>query len=532
MRTCTALGLTALVLLAACRDAPVLDPTPPVEQTWRPSSESLPRMTREKRKAGACGTLTDAEDADVLRMSISMGEGRAASEGLVLYANAQVGLVLVDVADPDDPKLVATSSFTGTPIGVFERDEGAVVVFAPWDHPAETVVRAVELGRRGAGRTISEIALPGAPRDARRVGDVIVVTRELPSDGAAERPPLTAVTTFVLDADGLTKRDETRLPGRGAVTGGSPHGVAVVREAPPELGVDRTSVTWIGIAPNDLGVQRLHGTATFAGVVPRWRRATDHVVDVAEDARVRVVACATAACPAGEAATYASIDFSEPDRPRVTSWSMLARAGDGVFNFDGDRLFVARPPADRTETTDLTIFRTSGDLTRVGALRLRGTVASIAVRHDAEFVRYGSVGDLVVLGWTGSASAGRRAIVHQIDARRAPRLVGSTSFGGDWTWSPAYDDDRAISFDPTSTLAALPMTTMRGQSGAFAAAQVLSLAPTGPRNVMEREVAVADRLLFVDGRLLAFSAEGVVGVRQPGEHRVNRMWDDLRPSVR
>jgi hypothetical protein len=475
--------------------------------------------------------MTDAEDPDVLRVSSGSGRARAAREGLVLYANAQVGLALVDVADPDDPKLVATSPFIGTPIGVFERDAGAVVVFAPWDRPAETVVRAIELGRRDAGRTIGEIVLPGAPRDARRVGDAIVVTREVPSEGRA-RAPLTAVTTFVLDSDGLTKRDEIRLSGWGAVTGGSPHGVAVAREAPPELGGERTSVTWIGISPDDLGIERLRGTATFAGVVPRWRRASDHVVDVAEDARVRVVTCATTACPPGEAATYAAIDFAEPDRPRLASWSMIARAGDGVFNFDGERLFVARPPLERADATELAVFRTSGELAPLGAVRLRGTVASITVRHDPESVRRGSVGDLVVLGWTGSASESRRAIVHQIDARRTPRLIGSTSFGGDWTWSPAYDDDRSISFDPTSTLAALPITTMRGQSGALTAAQVLSLGPTGPRNVMERELTVADRLLFVDGRLLAFSADGVVVVRQPGEPRVQKKWDDLRPSVR
>ena len=46
------------------------------------------------------------------------------------------------------------------------------------------------------------------------------------------------------------------------------------------------------------------------------------------------------------------------------------------------------------------------------------------------------------------------------DDARAPKLVGSTTSGGDWTWSHAYDDGRAISFDPASTLAALPITTI------------------------------------------------------------------------
>jgi hypothetical protein len=505
-------SLVSLVLLAACREPPVVEPPVAepgsVDSTWSASSELPAGPTREQRQPGGCGTLTDAEEPEVLRLA-------RGQEGTVLYANAQLGLAIVDVSDPDAPKLTGVSELTGTPVGIFEMNGAAVIVYAPWDRPAETVVRAVEIGPRVAGRTIGEIVLAGAPRDARRVGDVLVVTRDFTPAGTT----MTAVTTFMLDENGLSKRDEHRLAGRGAVTGGSPHGVAVAREAEAELGGDRTSVTWLGIASEELGVIRLHGTSTVAGVIPRWRRASDHVIDVAEDARVRVVGCATSACPAGEAAAYAAIDFAEPDRPRLTSWSLLARAGDGVFNFDGDRLIVARPPADRSDGTDLAFFRTNSELVPAGSVRLRGTIGSIAVRHG---------GDVVALGWTGSATAGKRAIVHHVDARRSPRLLGSTSFGGDWTWSPAYDDDRAISFDPASTLAALPMTTMRGQSGAFTAAQVLSFGPVGPRNVMEKEVTVADRLLFVDGRLLAFSSEGVTVVRHPGEHRSQRSWDDLR----
>lgn len=510
MRARRSLGWVTLLLLTACREAPVVDSAPAADQIAHPESSGAP--LRDKRRPGGCGTLVDAEEPETLRVS-------RYHDGVVLYANAQVGLAIVDVSEPDDPKVSAASELVGTPIGVFEMDGAAIVVVAPWDRPAETIVRAVEIEPQRAGRTLGEIVLPGAPRDARRLGDVIVVTRDLPPD-AAEGSTITAVTSFMLERDLLSRRDELRLSGHGAVTGGSPYGVAVARPAEPELGADRTSITWVGVDP-DQGHLQLHGTATFSGVVPRWRRATDHVIDVEEDGRVRVVACATAACPAGEMATYASIDFSEPNLPRMKSWSLIARAGDGVFGFAGDRLIVARPSAEPVEATDMTFFGTSGELAPVGRVRVPGIVSSLAVRD----------GSVVALGWTGSASAGRRAIIHQLDVRRAPRLVGSTSFGGDWTWSPAYDDGRAMSFDPVSTLGALSMTTLRGKSGAVAAVQVLSFGPTGPRKVLEQEVS-ADRLLFVEGRLLAFSADGVSVVRQPGERAVRHRWDDVRALIR
>jgi hypothetical protein len=492
--------------------------------------------------------------------------GFPASNGLVLYANSQAGLAIVDVSERDEPQVLRTSEFIGTPIGVFELTSGvAVVVFSPWDrgdHP-ETVVRAVDISRVGReskktlGRTLGEITLPGAPRDAVRIGEVLVVTRDAPKSepvpSTAPALPMTAVTTFTFGGNeggddprtgsGLVKRDELRIPGHGSVMGASPRGVAIARATPVELGLgaEKSSITWIGIAQTDFGTQRLAGMTTISGVVPHWRRAADHVVDVTEDSFVRIVACATAACPGSgkDAAAYAGIDFSDPNHPRVVSWHLLARAGDAAFNFDGDRLFVARPPNASSgglygeATTELAVFRTTPkELEPLGSVKLKGTVSSLAIRP------YRVQDDVIALGWTGSASAGKRAIIHHIDTRKpAPRLIGSTSFGGDWTWSPAYDDERAMSFDPTSRLAALPMTTMRGKRGAFAAAQVFSLEPLGPpRLVLEREVAVADRLLFVDGRLLAFSSEGVVVVRDPNERELNRMKrftaEDVRSLLR
>lgn len=515
--------LTA-TLLWGCRDAPRSGTTAPSPPT--PSVAATATQTEAPAPEG-CGAMTESQGPDVLRPMVSSG-----SSDVVVYANAQVGLAIVDVADPDEPRIMHTSEFVGTPVGVFElsKSDGAaaVVVYAPWDRPTETIIRAVDTTRSSPtlGKTLGELRLSGGPRDAHRIGEIVVVTRDVPNGGG----PMTAVTTFMLEQGKLVMRDELRLLGQGSVTGASPQGVAVARQA--EVGPDRSLVTWIGVSQRDHGVLQLHGTAAVNGVVPRWRRSADHVVDVTEDSFVRVVACATEACPGNgaSAATYSGIDFSEPDQPRLAGFATIARAGDAVFGFDGSRLFVARPApgeaARNPSTTELAAFRTEGDLEPLGTLNLRGTVASLSVRPRT------LDDEVIALGWTGSASAGKRAVLSHVDTRRGPRLIGSTSFGGDWTWSPAYDDERAVSFDPLSTLAALPMTTMRGPRGAAPAVQVFSLEGSGPRALLEREMPAADRLLFVRGRLLAFSSEGVLGVRYPTERRLNplRRWDD-HPSV-
>lgn len=553
--------VAAAAAMLGCRETPrVNDLDSPAAQEVSLSGAGLPSREATTRRGtftrapshASCWTLIDAEEPDVLRTYATYA----------LYAHAELGLSIFDVGVPADgtplakvmgslgnevaagesnaPRLVARSEFVGTPLAVFVREEAeaAVVVFAPWDRPTETIVRVVDLERTRMGRTIDEIVLPlGLARDARRIGDAVVVTRELlpaedhgPTAAAAAAPPLFAVTSFTLDdvingasagRKHLVKRDEVRLVGSGVVVGGSPFGIAVAREAEPQYGQNRTSVTWIGLSPDDAGVLHRQGTQVVNGVVSRWRGAADHVIDVSEDGRVRVLGCATAACPPGEAATYAAIDFAEPDAPRVVGSSTIARAGDGVYRFHGEDLIVARAPS-ATEAndvngrnvsktaTDVAFFRASKDLVPIATVRAKGIVGSLAAHGN----------DVVAIGWTGSAASGKHAILHRIDAPPGgkPRVVGAATFGGDWTSSRAYEDDRVMSFDPTSTLAALPMATMRGDHGVTYAVQVFSFGPKGraPQALFEHDSDKVDRILFVSGRLLAFSSDGASVISPEG----------------
>lgn len=490
---------TALVLaLGGCRQASVES----VTTTNAGAVTSTPvEVAPSARKAGGCETLTDVEAPDTLRVARPDGS-------VVLYANEQVGLAVVDVRDPDRPKVIGLVESVGAPAGVFEVRGVGVLVFTPADRVGVTTVRAIDIG--DTVRTASELTLTGIVRDARRIGDFVVVTREIP-DGR------TAVASIGVGPKGVGVRDEVILGGGGAIAGASPRGLVVARDAMRELGPDRTSVTLLSVDP-DLGALGTQGTATFSGVLPRWR-SSHRVLDVTEDDRARFVTCPTAACDVAGPAAYAAVDFSTPSDPRVTSWNLVAGAGEGVIGFQGTRLVVARASADRSDASEIAFYHTEKELVPAGKVHVRGTVGSIVVRDS---------GDVLTVGWTGSVSAGKRAIVHHIDGRGAPRLLGAATFGGDWTWTRAYDDDRVVSFDPASTLAALPMTTVRGALAPTSAAQVLSLDGRGPQAVAEETLTMADRLLFVNGRLLAFSPDGVVVLHREGEPGTEQRWEQLR----
>lgn len=502
MKHALVIALALGISLGGCRQSSVETVTTTTTAGAVPPSPSASAASIElapsSRQPGGCETLTDVEAPDTLRLARADGS-------IVLYANEQVGLAVVDVSDADQPRVLGLVEMIGEPIGVFEVRGVAVVVYAPSAHPGMTAVREVEI-RGSSISTSGEVLLAGAVRDARRIGDHVIVTRETP-DGR------TAVTSLGLGAKGLVSRDEVVLAGGSAATGASPRGVAVARTAVKELGVDRTSVTWLAIDP-DIGSFAVRGTATFAGVIPRWRSG-HRVLDVTEDDRVRIVTCATSSCDVAGPAAYAAIDFAVPTEPRVTSWKLLANAGDGVIGFQGTRLVVARPLDDRSDASEVTFYRTENELVPAGRARVRGTVGTVVVRDS---------GDVLTVGWTGSASAGKRAILHHIDGRDVPRVIGAATFGGDWTWTRAYDDDRVIGFDPLTALAAVPMTTVRGNLGPTNAAQILSLDATGPRAVAEEPLSFADRLLFVKGRLLAFSPDGVVVLRREGEPGVEQRW--------
>lgn len=505
MKLSLAIALGLVFPLAACRQPAVERSVTTTTAAAVSSSAPALELAPSARQPGGCDTLTDVESPDTLRLARADGS-------VVLYANEQVGLAVVDVRDPDQPKMVGLVELVGEPAGVFEVRGLGVVVYSPADRAGITAVRAVDIG--SVVRTVGELSFVGHVRDARRVGDFLVITRDTP-DGR------TAVTSLAITERGITLRDEVVLGGAGSVTGASPRGLVVARAAAKDAGPDRTSVTWLGMDA-DLGMFSVRGSTTFSGVIPRWR-SSRRVLDVTEDDRARFVTCATSACDFSAPAAYASIDFSTPNEPRLTAWNLVAGAGDGVIGFQGTRLVVARPSEDRSDASEVAFYRTEKDLVPAGRVRVRGSVGTVAVRDS---------GDIVTVGWTGSASAGKRAILHHIDARGEPRLVGAATFGGDWTWTRAYDDDRVIGFDPQSMLAALPMTTVRGDLGPTSAAQVLSLDTTGTHAIAEETVSLADRLLFVKGRLLAFSPDGVVVLRRESEPGSELRWDPLRSRGR
>lgn len=354
----------------------------------------------------------------------------------------------------------------------------AWVAYVDWDVPgAATIIRVIDIARPEAPRIAGTTSRPGVSTGTALVGGVFYVFGANGSSNASS-----AIVSYRMRDGQLVTGDELAFEGRAAALAGSPAGLATVSTT--TAGV---SVSWVDLSRDRPGAMILRGTRAVGGRFPAWER---DVISADEAQAVRFLACTAKDCGAEKDAVVRVVDFAHGADDIRAALPVRIGAGVPVARFADDHLYVV----------DAAILRVV-DLHPVprvvGNLPLPGTVSAIHL-HGTRVLAVGTV---------GTPSIGIRVAVHDVDVRvpSSPRLRGTATFGDDWTWSRAADDDRAISTDPTRDLVALPFSTWRARDGRYATgAQVITLGRGVP---VLREALPADghveRVMFVKGRLLA-----------------------------
>lgn len=443
----------------------------------------------------ACATLRDVSESDLVRV-----------EGTTLfYADATSGLSIVDVADPMRPNKLASIPFVGAPMAVFVRENVAWVVFVDWDArfgagASATVIRAIDVSDPAHPKRLGDEVREGIVRESRLVGGHLYVLR------AANRGAI--VESFGVRTNGLVALDAVQLEGTPAQLAASPAGLGAVTLSSDTV----TSVSWLDLPLERPGALGLRATVKVPGGIATWERGDNKIVAADEGQRVRLVTCATRSCAPSEGATLRIVEFGTARPPGVTaSLPLTTQGGLPIARFADELLYVGETSRTAKDATILHVVRTDEAKPRaVAHLPLRGLVSSLVPRD----------GSLVALGSTNAGAAGTesqtRIILHDIDARQpaAPRLRASATFGSDWTWSVALDDEDAVSFDPASHLVAIPFTAWRHADGRHVqGTQLVDLTRFGA----ERAASIAsdgyvERAVFLDGHLVTIGPEGVRGV--------------------
>jgi hypothetical protein len=438
----------------------------------------------------ACAALRDVGLSDVVRL-----------DGTTLfYADGATGLTAVDVADAAHPRVLSVVPFVGTPLALFVREGIAWVVILDSDarfgkQGPVTVVRAVDVRSPSSPRILGDEVREGSARDAKLVGGFLYLMR-----GSRER---TVVEAFGVAGTRLHAQDKVEIEGVPAQLAASAAGLAAVTN-----GEDHATVAWLDLSTERPGAIAVRRSVHLLGGVASWTRGEGRVVAADEGQRVRIVTCATTWCTPTDAATLQIIDFaSETPMRSMSSRRLTEHGGVPTTRFVDGLLYVAETPASGSELTTLQIVSTEDRPPRVLARHpLRGRISALVPHADS----------LVALGSVGSAETEMRIIVHDVDVRRpsAPRTRTSVTFGSDWTWSGASDNDNALSFDPASHLVAVPFTAWRDTDKRYVTgAQLVDVRPLDGQSAASLPVeGWVERAIFIDGQLVTLGPNGVSSI--------------------
>jgi len=387
-----------------------------------------------------------------------------------------------------------------------------------------SIVRGLDATDPGNIRVLGEARLGGWVRDDRVVGDVIYAVSEdygwgygwgygggvddaggVSVGGASTTSRSSVIVSSVSFANGaIAQVDELRFDGWNGVFNVTPSAIMLASSG----ATDQTSLLYLDISdPGGTIVQR--GARAVAGRVNGWGADNGRWnLDFADGKTAHVI---------GQAAGYnggyvlSTVDFSNPNAPVLDSALTIAQTGwSAAARFDNNRLYLSPESGyyDASQTTPFQVF----DLTNPMAPKLAGTVAvpgSVWNILPAPGSRLFTLGnDYQRLGEGDAVS------LHYLDVTNpaAPKLLGTSTFGQGWAWTPAAGTFKAFTMDAASGLVVLPFAGWdpagRGYNNGlqlieFTTTSVTTAGAAHTRGWVERGIFVGNRLVSLSDLSLA-----------------------------
>lgn len=447
------------------------------------------------------------------------------------YLNSYRGLMVFDMTTPDQPRMLGRSPIFGNPVDMIVRNGIAIVVIGDWFGRMDdgtpfhgSIVRGLDATDPGHIRVLGEAKLGGWVRDDRVVGDVIyavsedygwsygwaaeaaggatagVVGSSTTSSGAS-----VIVSSVSFANNTITQVGSVRYDGFTGVFNVTPTSILL---ASAGATTGQTSLRYLDISdPGGAIVSR--GALAVDGMVNGWGADNGRWnLDFADGKTAHMIG-QTYGYSGGY--TLSTADFSNPDAPVLASALPIAQTGWGAAaRFDADRLYLSPQSGyyDGSGTTPFQVY----DLTNPAAPRLAGTVTVrgqvwnllpapgsriFALGNEYTSVGYGDPVALQYLDVTDPAS---------------PHLLGTSTFGQGWAWTPAAGTFKAFTMDAAKGLVVLPFAGWDARGGGYNnGLQLIEFSPTtvttaGPahtRGWVERGIFVGDRLVSLSDVSLA-----------------------------
>jgi hypothetical protein len=450
------------------------------------------------------------------------------------YLNSYRGLMVFDVTNVDQPKLIGRSAIFGTPVQMFVNAGIAVVVVADWYGVLDSgqpfhgsIVRGLDATDPTNIKVVGEAKLGGWVQDTRIVGSVLYAVSEdygwsygwvggggcagcvsggvAIAGSASTNGPDVIVSSVSFGGGQIQQIASHTYAGYGGVFNVTQNSILLahpVAAANPNLPPPaRTALQYLDITdPAGSIVER--GSIEVDGSIQGWGADNGRWnLDFADGTTAHVLGCSGAGCGSGY--VLATADFSSPAQPHLDSQLAIPSTGwSATARFDSGRMYLS--PGDyyssTSGTTPLEIF----DLSNPAAPNLAGQTqipGSVALMIP-------SGNQLFALGQDDNGNSSQVSLKYlDVTNPAHPNLIGTSDFGNGWASTVATETFKAFTVDPTQGLVVLPFSGWSPNSQKYNnGVQLIEFTPT---SISAAGAAYTkgwvERGIFANGRILSLS---------------------------
>jgi hypothetical protein len=564
--TCATLALSAS-LVSGCGSSSGKTSQPAMAQraTGQSDFTSAPQLGTSNSFGSRGGVSNGAASGPELAVPATAAAGSSAStsstpartvqetdlyavEGTRLYyLNSYRGLMVFDITNPDAPALIGRAPIFGDPQEMTVQNGVAVVVVGDWygddDNGAPfhgSIVRGFDTTDPTNIKVVGEAKLGGYVQDTRVVGSVLYAVIQdygweygwyggwggyygggvsgvaVGPGGYSSNAAAVAVASVNFAGGVVSPVGYQKFPGTGGVFNVTPNSIMLATNVTADATVTngdpagQTSLQYVDIS-DPAGAIKLRGAITVNGAVTGWGPDNGRWnLDFADGLTAHALGCGNTYCGgSNDQYLLSTVDFSNPDAPALSSSLAIANLGwSAAALFDGSKLYLS--PSNNyynggTAQTPFSVY----DLSSPTAPKLAGqtqlTGSIWLYRPDGT--------RLFSLGSTDAVNS-NQVEVQELDVSNpaAPQVIGTSTFGSGWAWSPASSTFKAVTIDDTKGMMVVPFSGWDPNASAYTngvqllqytASGITSSATAFSKGWVQRGIFVNNRLFSISDQALA-----------------------------
>ncbi|MBX3220675.1 MAG: beta-propeller domain-containing protein [Labilithrix sp.] len=491
--------------------------------------------------AKASLNLAKPEETDIYRV-----------DGNRLYfLNSYRGLMVFDITNADDPKLLGRSPVFGTPVEMFVRDGIATMVVGDWYGNAPdgspfhgSVVRSVDARDPANPKVLGEVQVKGWARDMRVVGQNLyivshdygwsygswyggyyggVASGDMASPGmgyygGASKVVISSVKFGKLAPTLNGTKEFDGYSGAFNVTSSEilmAHDILADDGSGQKRPTGKSAIDYIGLSELDGRIMPM-GTFEVDGLLNGWSADNGRWNIDLDGTTASVITCAGADygyCNGQGGYKLTTVDFSNPAAPqKIASLDIPSQGWAATARFSNKRMYLSPreggwSPNGQQAPTPIEIYDLSNPAAPAlaGATSISGAVwLFMPMGTDRLFALGNEYGN----GYSSSKVALR--LLDVADATQ-PTVIGTSSFGDGWAWTPAAGTFKAFTRDDAKKLVVLPFSGWSPSSYEYMNGVQLIEYDTGA--ITTRGAAKSkgwvERGVFVKNRLVALSDQAL-----------------------